>query len=90
MGAEPAAWSASWKKGRSAALAASRAPPQVRLPVGFTTFLGEIFRAPRGRVQKATPISPASERSAERPPAAWDEPEVFATAIRGAFQGAAL
>jgi len=25
-----------------------------------------------------------------RPPAAWDEPEVFATAIRGAFQGAAL
>ncbi|HMI23958.1 MAG TPA: carboxylesterase family protein [Streptosporangiaceae bacterium] len=31
---------------------------------GFTTFPGEIFRAPGGRVQKATPIAPASERSA--------------------------
>jgi len=41
-----------------------QAPPQVWLPVGFTTFPGEIFRAPHGRVQKATPIAAASERLA--------------------------
>ncbi len=32
---------------RAQALTAGQAPPEVKLPVGFTTFPGEIFRAPR-------------------------------------------
>jgi hypothetical protein len=35
-----------WESGRAQALAASQAPPEVSLPVGFTTFPDEIFRAP--------------------------------------------
>ena len=38
-----------WESGQAAARAAAagQAPPLVRVPVGFTTFPGEIFRAPR-------------------------------------------
>src|SRR5215472_9117202 len=36
-----------WEGGRAPALAAGKAPPPVTIPVGFTTFPGEIFRAPR-------------------------------------------
>jgi len=35
-----------WEGGRAAALAAGQAPPAVTIPVGFTTFPGEIFRGP--------------------------------------------
>ena len=35
-----------WESGRAQALAAGQAPPEVSLPVGFTTFPGEIFRGP--------------------------------------------
>jgi hypothetical protein len=34
-----------WENGRAQALAAGQAPPQVLLPVGFTSFPGETFRA---------------------------------------------
>src|SRR6267142_1373932 len=44
-----------WESGRAAALAAGQAPPEVSLPVGFTTFPGEIFAAPRSWVEKAYP-----------------------------------
>jgi pimeloyl-ACP methyl ester carboxylesterase len=39
-----------WESGRAQALAAGQAPPEVPIPVGFTTFPGEIFRAPRSWV----------------------------------------
>jgi hypothetical protein len=44
-----------WEIGRAAALAARQAPPEVSVPVGFTVFPGEIFRAPRSWVEKAYP-----------------------------------
>src|SRR3712207_1458382 len=36
----------------AAAAAAGQAPPQVSVPVGFTTFSGEIWRAPRSWVEQ--------------------------------------
>ncbi len=44
-----------WESARAQALAAGQAPPEVKLPVGFTTFPGEIFRAPRSWVELGYP-----------------------------------
>jgi hypothetical protein len=44
-----------WESAQASARAAGHAPPEVKLPVGFTTFPGEIFRAPRSWVEKAYP-----------------------------------
>ena len=44
-----------WESGRAQALAAGQAPPEVKLPVSFTTFPGEIFRAPRSWVEQGYP-----------------------------------
>jgi hypothetical protein len=76
-----------WENGRAAALAAGQAPPEVSLPVGFTTFPGEIFRAPRSWVEKAYPnltYFNAVDRGGHF--AAWVEPELFATEVRAAFR----
>jgi len=76
-----------WESGRAAAAAAGQAPPPVSVPVGFTAFPGEIFRAPRSWVQKAYPTL-AYFYEADRGGhfAAWEEPELFATGIRAAFK----
>ena len=75
-----------WESGRAQALAAGQPPPQVKLPVGFTTFPGEIFRAPRSWVELGYPTL-AYYNKADRGGhfAAWEEPELFATEIRAAF-----
>src|SRR5262249_22598391 len=44
-----------WEGGQATARAAGQAPPQVTLPVGFTVFPGEIFRAPRSWAEKLYP-----------------------------------
>src|SRR5439155_19618014 len=46
-----------WENGQAQARAAAsgQAPPQVKLPVGFTTFPGEIFRSPRSWVGQGYP-----------------------------------
>src|SRR6185312_15941117 len=44
-----------WESGRAQALAAGQAPPEVSIPVGFTTFPDEIFRAPRSWVEQSYP-----------------------------------
>jgi predicted nucleic acid-binding Zn ribbon protein len=44
-----------WELGRAQALAADQPPPDVSLPVGFTTFPGEIFQAPRSWVEQSYP-----------------------------------
>ena len=78
-----------WESGRAQALAAAagQAPPQVKLPVGFTTFPGEIFRAPRSWVEKSYPtLTYFHEAGKGGHFAAWEEPEVFATEIRAAFR----
>jgi pimeloyl-ACP methyl ester carboxylesterase len=76
-----------WEHGRAQALAAGQAPPQVKLPVGFTVFPGESFRAPRSWVEQGYPTL-AYFHQADRGGhfAAWEEPELFATEIRAAFK----
>jgi len=76
-----------WESGRAQALAAGQAPPEVKLPVGFTTFPGEIFRAPRSWVEKGYPhLTYFHEAGRGGHFAAWEEPELFATEIRAAFR----
>ena len=76
-----------WETGQAGARAAGQAPPQVSVPVGFTTFPGEIFRAPRNWVEKAYPsLTYFNEVDRGGHFAAWEEPELFATEIRAAFR----
>jgi pimeloyl-ACP methyl ester carboxylesterase len=75
-----------WEAGRAQALAAGQAPPEVKLPVGYTTFPGEIFRAPRSWVEKAYPtLTYFHEASKGGHFAAWEEPQLFSEEIRAAF-----
>jgi pimeloyl-ACP methyl ester carboxylesterase len=75
-----------WEGGRAQALTAGQARPEVKLPVGFTTFPDEIFWAPRSWVQKAYPnLTYFHEADRGGHFAAWEEPELFATEIRAAF-----
>jgi pimeloyl-ACP methyl ester carboxylesterase len=75
-----------WESGRAQALAAGQAPPEVSLPVGFTTFPGEIFQAPRSWVEKAYPnLIYFNEVDKGGHFAAWEEPELFAEELRAAF-----
>ena len=72
-----------WELGR----AAGQAPPEVSLPVGFTTFPDEIFRAPRSWVEQSYPnVSYFNEADRGGHFAAWEEPELFATEVRAAFR----
>ena len=76
-----------WENGQGAARTAGQAPAQVTVPVGFTVFPGEIFRAPRSWVQKAYPtLAYFHEVDRGGHFAAWEEPELFATEIRAAFE----
>ncbi len=76
-----------WEIGRAAALAAGQAPPEVSLPVGFTTFPDEIFQAPRSWVEQAYPnLTYFNEVDRGGHFAAWEEPELFATEIQAAFK----
>jgi pimeloyl-ACP methyl ester carboxylesterase len=78
-----------WESGRAQALAAAagQAPPEVSLPVGFTTFPGEIFAAPRSWVEKAyRNLTYFNEVDRGGHFAAWEEPELFATEVRAAFR----
>jgi pimeloyl-ACP methyl ester carboxylesterase len=77
-----------WESGRAQALAATtgQAPPEVKLPVGFTTFPDEIFRAPRSWVELGYPtLAYFNEADRGGHFAAWEEPELFATEVRAAF-----
>jgi pimeloyl-ACP methyl ester carboxylesterase len=70
----------------AAAAAAAQSPPEVRIPVGFTTFPGEIWRTPRSWAELAYPTLTyfhEAERGGHF--AAWEEPELFATEVRAAF-----
>ncbi|HYA50439.1 MAG TPA: hypothetical protein VEG33_04650 [Streptosporangiaceae bacterium] len=76
-----------WESGRAAALAAGKAPAEVTLPVGFTTFPGEIFRAPRSWVEKLYPhVIYFHEADRGGHFAAWEEAELFTEEIRAAFR----
>ncbi len=71
----------------AAAAAAGQAPPPVSVPVGFTTFPGEIWQTPRSWVEQAYPsLSYFNEVDKGGHFAAWEEPELFASEIRAAFR----
>jgi pimeloyl-ACP methyl ester carboxylesterase len=77
-----------WENGQAqaAALAAGQAPPEVSLPVGFTQFPGEIFRAPRSWVEAGYPnVTYFNEADKGGHFAAWEEPELFSEEVRAAF-----
>jgi pimeloyl-ACP methyl ester carboxylesterase len=66
--------------------AAGRVAPDVTVPVGFTTFPGEIWRTPRSWAEKAYPtLSYFNEVDRGGHFAAWEEPELFAAELRAAF-----
>jgi pimeloyl-ACP methyl ester carboxylesterase len=78
-----------WESGQAQARAAAsgQAPPDVSLPVGFTTFPGEIWRSPRSWVEKSYPnVVYFNEVDKGGHFAAWEEPELFSTEIRAAFR----
>jgi pimeloyl-ACP methyl ester carboxylesterase len=69
------------------ATAAGQAPPEVSLPVGFTTFPGEIWRTPRSWVQQSYPnVSYFNEVDKGGHFAAWEEPQLFSEEMRAAFR----
>jgi pimeloyl-ACP methyl ester carboxylesterase len=62
-------------------------PPELKLPVAFTVFPGELFQAPRHWAEKVYPnLTYFSEAERGGHFAAWEEPEVFATQLREAFR----
>jgi len=77
-----------WEDGLALAQAraSGQAPPAVSLPVGFTTFPGEIWRTPRSWVENSYPnVSYFSEVDRGGHFAAWEEPELFSAEVRAAF-----
>ena len=69
-----------WEDGLALAqaLASGQAPPEVSLPVGFTTFPGEIWRTPRSWVENSYPnVTYFNEVDRGGHFAAWEEPELF-------------
>jgi pimeloyl-ACP methyl ester carboxylesterase len=77
-----------WEDGRAlaAALASGQPPPAVTVPVGFTTFPGEIWASPRSWVEAVYPdLAYFNEVDRGGHFAAWEEPELFSEELRAAF-----
>ena len=78
-----------WESGQAqaSASAAGGAPPPVKVPVGFTTFPGEVFAAPRSWVEMVYPgLAYFNEVDRGGHFAAWEEPALFASEVRAAFK----
>jgi pimeloyl-ACP methyl ester carboxylesterase len=76
-----------WEEGQENARGAGQAPTPVSIPVGFTTFPGEIWRTPRSWVEKAYPnVIYFNEVDKGGHFAAWEEPELFSEELRAAFR----
>jgi pimeloyl-ACP methyl ester carboxylesterase len=77
-----------WEDARAlaAALASGQPPPAVKVPVGFTTFPGEIWASPRSWVEAVYPgLAYFNEADRGGHFAAWEEPELFSAEMRAAF-----
>ncbi len=76
-----------WESGQATARAAGQAPPPVTVPVGFTTFPGEIVAAPRSWVEQAYPTLIYFNKVDKGGHfAAWEEPQLFSEEVRAAFR----
>jgi pimeloyl-ACP methyl ester carboxylesterase len=77
-----------WEDARAlaAALASGQPPPAVTVPVGFTTFPGEIWASPRSWVETVYPgLAYFNEVSKGGHFAAWEDPQLFSEELRAAF-----
>jgi pimeloyl-ACP methyl ester carboxylesterase len=84
-GASAARWY--WEFGQFLAAVGDKAPPPVRVPVGFTTFPGEIWAAPRSWVETVYPgLAYFNEVDRGGHFAAWEEPLLFVSELRAAFK----
>src|SRR5574341_2350546 len=86
-GASAARWY--WEFGQflAAAGASGAAPPPVSVPVGFTTFPGELWAAPRSWVETGYPgLAYFNQVDRGGHFAAWEEPALFASELRAAFR----
>ena len=80
------AWAVMSPDGRFLAAVGDQAPPPVSVPVGFTSFPGEIWAAPRSWAETAYPglaYYNAVDRGGHF--AAWEEPALFTSELRAAF-----
>jgi pimeloyl-ACP methyl ester carboxylesterase len=76
-----------WESGQAQARAAGQPPPPVSVPVGFTTFPGEIVATPRSWVEQAYPTLIYFNKVEKGGHfAAWEEPELFSQEVRAAFR----
>ena len=77
-----------WEEGQENARAAGQAPTPVNIPVGFTTFPGEIWKTPRSWVERAYPNVDIYFNEVDKGGhfAAWEEPELFSAEMRAAFR----
>jgi pimeloyl-ACP methyl ester carboxylesterase len=76
-----------WEEGQENARAVGHAPTPVSIPVGFTTFPGEIWRTPRSWVERAYPNTIYfNEVDKGGHFAAWEEPQLFSEELRAAFR----
>jgi pimeloyl-ACP methyl ester carboxylesterase len=84
-GASAARWY--WELGQSQAASGGKTPPPVQVPVGFTTFPGEIWAAPRSWVETVYPgLAYFHEVDRGGHFAAWEEPALFTSELRSAFR----
>jgi pimeloyl-ACP methyl ester carboxylesterase len=78
-----------WEDARAlaAALASGQPPPPVAVPVGFTTFPGEIWATPRSWAEAVYPgLAYFNEVERGGHFAAWEEPALFTAEVRAAFR----
>ncbi len=72
--------------GLDAPAAGGQPLPPSDVPVGFTTFPGEIWRTPRSWVEASYPnVTYFNEADKGGHFAAWEEPELFSSELRAAF-----
>ena len=85
-GASAARWYWDLGQAQAKARAAGQVPPEVSLPVGFTTFPDEIFAAPRSWVETSYPnLIHFNKADKGGHFAAWEEPDLFTAEMRAAF-----
>ena len=76
-----------WESGVAAAKAAGQTPPPVSVPVGFTTFPGEIWQTPRSWAEASYPtLAYFNKVDKGGHFAAWEEPDLYTTEVRAAFR----
>jgi len=75
-----------WELTQAQARAAGHARPPVSVPVGFSAFPDEIFRAPRSWLEQPYPnLVHYNQPDRGGHFAAWEEPELFSAEVRAAF-----